>query len=239
VEHKAAEVLERAAAKEGGAARGAAEIPKAGTKEFDKHVDDAFDGPLERGGEAHYKPTRSPGVRPDTAGTAAAGQHLTGEAGRDALKVFGKPLNGNAAVLQAWKDASKTVLERHGGSSVAEITKGMSQDEARKFVNGKVYDATRREFWANVKESPEATEFFKKGGFDFKAGSSKGAAPLHESHLSQGSKFVDEYRISVDHIAPKAKGDNWLRALEPDNLQFTSHAENRFLNTMDAKGIRR
>jgi hypothetical protein len=237
VEHKAAEVLERGAAKEAGAARGAGEIPKAGTKEFDEHVDRAFVGPFKGGDAAHYKPTRSPGVRPDVAGAEAAGQHLTAEAGRKALNVLGKPLNGNPAVLEAWKEASKTVLAKHGGSTVAEITKGMSHAEAKEFVNGKVYDATRREFWSKVQESPQATKFFKNGGFDFKGG--KGTAPLHESHLSQGSKFLDEYRISLDHIAPKAQGQNWQRALDPNNLQFVSHAENRFLNTMDVKGIRR
>jgi hypothetical protein len=237
VEHKAAEVLERGAAKEAGAARGATEIPQAGTKEFDEHVDHAFVGPFKGGDAVHYKPTRSLGVRPDVAGAEAAGQHLTAEAGRKALNVLGKPLNGNPAVLKAWQDASKTVLAKHGGSSVAEITKGMSHDEAKKFVNGKVYNATRQEFWTNVEKSPQAKQFFKENGFDFKGG--KGTAPLHESHLNQGSKFLDEYRISLDHMAPKDQGENWQRALDPNNLQFVSHAENRFLNTMDVKGIRR
>ena len=68
----------------------------------------------------------------------------------------------------------------------------------------------------------------------------RGLAPMHESFASlfadAPSKLKDEFRVTLDHMAPKAQGDNWRIALDGKNLRFVTQAENRFLHLLDTPG---
>jgi outer membrane protein OmpA-like peptidoglycan-associated protein len=219
------------------------ELPEPGSAEFDRHVGQAFDGPLLRGNKSEYRPKRDPALRPDLTGGEVA-QRISPESAREALQVIGKRLGADRAVADAWKSAADKVLARnYGVRSLKEAVAGLSLEQAKQLVNDKIFSEVRKQFWRDVaaaaKESP-ARRFFEAYGFPVEKG---GRAPLHES-LSRDFAGTprsrwDEFRLTVDHMQPKAKGDSWRLALDPDHLQFTTQAENRYLQLLDVLGIQR
>jgi hypothetical protein len=112
------------------------------------------------------------------------------------------------------------------------VLAGVSGTPTREMMIGELYNRTRGEFWKNVRGDSSASKFFTDHGFVFQGG--ERSAPL----ISAVSDFPGkerEFLLSLDHMAPKATGDNWQRALDADNLQFVSFWDNWLLNQIERK----
>jgi hypothetical protein len=202
-------------------------------------VEAAFAGELQRGQRAYYTPTREIEVRPDVGGGANA-QRLSPEAARLALNVIDTSIAAEQSLADAWTEAQKYVLDKHGAKTLDEAVAGLTDAQAQQLVNGKggLFDQTRAQFWNEVYRDAEAKSFFEDNGFKFdepRRGHVR--APVHESFQDQfqdyPAKYKDEFRLSLDHLEPKAQADNWKVALDADNLRFVVQAENRFLHLLD------
>lgn len=91
-------------------------------------------------------------------------------------------------------------------------------------------DATRREFWRNVRGHPGAGAHFRQAGFVFPPG--EATAPL----LSTSAEVsATEIRVSLNHIVDRAIGDNWRRALDADNLRMELSMPNTYREIIQAR----
>lgn len=171
--------------------------------EIDAALDEMFSPELAGGArptiDGHRVPTRTR-RRLDIQSIPRA----AGETARAALarvrSVIGVRLDEIAPVRLCWERARTRVLAR------SELT-------ADNYAE--LYDRTRRAFWSEVMVDPEAAAHFRNAGFHFPG--ADGSAPL----LNTGADVsATEVRVSLDHIAEKAIGENWRRALDADNLRM-------------------
>jgi hypothetical protein len=144
---------------------------------------------------------------------------LAGETARAALarvrRVIGVRLDEIAPVRRCWERARARVLTR------SELT-------ADNYAE--LYDRTRRAFWSEVLLDPEAAAHFRDAGFGFLG--ADGSAPL----LNTGADVsATEIRVSLDHIAEKAIGENWRRALDADNLRMEFAMPNTYREIIQAR----
>jgi hypothetical protein len=199
-----------------------------------------------------YTPSRDPGVRPDIDGPLVQGaetaQRISAEDAKRALDVLGQLMSDQTCVAAAWDRARQDVLDRVGGATtLGEAVGDLTESEARELVIGRggLYDQTRARFWEEVYQDPIAKEYFLNNGFVFDEGAieaGKGVrAPVHQSLPQEFEDYPaslkDEFRVSLDHIAPKAQDENWKIALDSDNLRYVVQAENRYLHLLDRLGV--
>lgn len=115
------------------------------------------------------------------------------------------------------------VLKKHWDAAVTDVLKGKPvTDYSRETVNGELYPKVNRAFWKRVARDPEAVAFLNENGFSI---GRKGGAPLADlgptgKGKTKGTITDQERRVSLDHVDEKAQGDNWQKALDPDNLEF-------------------
>lgn len=201
--------------------------------EVDQEVERAFSETADyrQGRSASYQPSRDPALRPDLSGDRSA-QRLSGEAAKGIHRVMTQNIGAHGGLRQAWESARADVLARYPGrfpSNAADMNR-----------TGGAFDKTRVAFWKNVHDNPSLKSFFEKNGFTF---DKPGRAPVHSSFTKEfadsPAKLIDEFRVSIDHTLPKAKGENWQQALDPDHLQFVTQAENRYLQLLETKGVSR
>jgi hypothetical protein len=133
---------------------------------------------------------------------------------RRITEVIGRRIDQVEPLRDAWNRARDEVL---GGRAVDDFS-------PREVTgNGGLYDQVRDRFWDLVRENPSASGYLTDRGFEFP---SEGRAPLAElgpvGRSTETGHITDqERRVSLDHIREKAQGDNWRRALDADNLEFT------------------
>lgn len=141
------------------------------------------------------------------------------ETARDALarvrRVIGVRLDEIDSVGRCWNRARAQVLERYT------LTSSNYAD---------LYDRTRRIFWSNVRDDAEAAEYFRHAGFEWVGG--EGTAPLLRTDAAVSAT---EIRVSLDHIAEKAIGDNWTKALDADNLRMEFAMPNTYREIIQAR----
>jgi hypothetical protein len=139
-----------------------------------------------------------------------------GESQRQAVErvqhIIGQRID-QTPLLDAWDAARARVL---GNRSLDSITR----DEMLR--DGGFYDRVRNAFWDEVRTRSDALRFIEDVGLELR----QQRAPL----LRVTSSIVpdEEIRVSLDHIAEKAIGDNWRRAIDPDNLSFEFQSPNSF-----------
>jgi hypothetical protein len=130
-------------------------------------------------------------------------------------QVIGKTVS-ETPLHDAWEAARSKVL---GDRPLSSITR----EEMLGTQNRKgLYDLVRDTFWKEVRERANAKHFLEESGFVL----GNEPAPLLE--VNSPDIPIQERRISLDHIAEKAQGDNWTRALDADNLELTFHNPNSF-----------
>jgi hypothetical protein len=133
-----------------------------------------------------------------------------------AKEVLGKKVSSQSAVEQAWQRAKDRVVAREP----------LSESNYEK-----LYDKTRDRFWIEVFDDAKAIAFFEEHGFVF---TERGKAPLLGAAVGKGVP-VEEFRISLDHVEPKAKEGNWVYALDADKLEFRTHADNTMLQHLETR----
>ncbi len=146
------------------------------------------------------------------------GQVLTVAEAQQAKKVLGKTITASetgAAVKDAWNQARAEVEKNHGPLT--------------KENYGDLYNKTRDKFWGNVQGSEAAKKFFTDGGFSF----DEGRAPMLAASSDKNLR-PSQSRVSLDHLEPKATGENWKYALDGENLMFVMQADNTKLQHIES-----
>jgi len=131
-------------------------------------------------------------------------------------KVIGRRID-QTPVAEAWQRAREHVL---GDTPIDQFTKEQ--------VNRKdgLYDQVRAQLWIELRkpEFAEARRWFEAQGFEFTGKSGAPVAKLGPQGVQateRGQISKQEQRVSLDHVAEKAQGANWLKALDADNLKFS------------------
>ncbi len=134
-----------------------------------------------------------------------------GETPRQAVarlrQVFGRRIDEHPRVLQAWNEARESILSR---------------STLNKVDAPELYERTRDAFWRRVRKDPQARAYFEEAGFEF-VGADERAPRIAGVG---GQTPAREITVSLDHLAEKAQGDNWRKALDADNLQYEPSAPN-------------
>lgn len=150
-------------------------------------------------------------------GKPIPGQVISRDVARQARKLLGQKVSDFDPVKLAWDSAAAGVVKVHG------------QPTAGNYAD--LYKNTVEPFWRNVYDDSAAKAYFEQYGYKFLV---RGNAPLLEAAIGS-SVNADEYRISLDHMAPKATGNNWQRVLDATNLQFVTHADNTMLQNLEKR----
>ncbi|GAA3627842.1 hypothetical protein [Microlunatus ginsengisoli] len=129
-----------------------------------------------------------------------------------AMEIIGVKMSANSAVAECWRIA-------------AEAARGGAELTAENYV--KFYDSARGRFWRLLgkDEHAAAKKFFTDHGFTIDG---SGAA-----YLDVGGVHAQEVSLGLDHMLPKATGDNYAHALDAEHLQFLMQADNTKLSHLE------
>ena len=142
-------------------------------------------------------------------------------------QVMGKKISEIKVLETAWNEARAEVLGK--GKSPSDYT--------REQVIA-MYKTAQRKFWEKVRKSPEAIDFLEKHGFELAGDGGAAMAvlgPKGKEVTTRGAITDQERRVSLDHIDEKAQGDNWLRALDADNLELMFQNANSWKEIFQVK----
>jgi hypothetical protein len=123
-------------------------------------------------------------------------------------------------VAMAWERARATVLAKYPG------------EPTRELMLKTLYNETRNEFWKEVRADGAAKKYFLDHGFVFPDRDT--SAPLVAGFEQYPGK-EREFRLSLDHMKPKATDENWRQALDADNLRFVMFWDNWLLALTERK----
>jgi hypothetical protein len=187
----------------------------AGDKEFEKAWQERT-----RGEPNEIARKREPGRRADITGKPgeAAGQTVPASLAQKVNNVLGRTLAENSELSRCWEEAKTAVLKNRRPGTPAEALSA--------------YKAAVRPFWERVWDNPGARRLFEDNGFVFPK---RGNAPLVQGYEAFPRKLWDEFRVSLDHMAPKATGDNWRFSLDASNLQLRIHADNTMIQNLEVR----
>ncbi|RIV39744.1 hypothetical protein [Micromonospora radicis] len=132
-------------------------------------------------------------------------RRLPGETQREAVarvrEVIGKDVADYPEVRAAWERARD------------HATRAEPLDKSN---HSRLYDRARERFWQEVRADPAAQRRFEQAGFRFPE--SRQTAPTLPTN--RPDLPATERRLSLDHKVEKARGENWRRTLDADNLRF-------------------
>jgi hypothetical protein len=187
--------------------------------------DPKLDGEIEEAiGEAE-RPAVKGGKRPTVEGTRVPtkkGERLDiddlrlrpAETQRKAVarvrRVIGQPIS-DTPLARAWEAAREEVL---AGRTIESL--------GQRRMNKEIYPQVRDRFWRKVREDGAARQFLARAGFDL------GDSPAPLLRVTRDDLPVEQIRVSVDHSAEKAFEENWLKAIDADNLVFEFQDPNAF-----------
>lgn len=144
-----------------------------------------------------------------------------GETARQAVAringVISHTLDEFPVLRDAWQQARDQIIAERGA---------LTRDNYLE-----LYDATRKQFWRNVRDNNAARQAFENAGFEFPA--CRTTAPVLRGAPQDVS--AQEFRISLDHILEKAQGNNWQYALDPDNLRMEFQNPNSYREAIQAR----
>lgn len=129
-------------------------------------------------------------------------------------------------------------LKKHWDAARADVLKGKEVTDYKREEVIAMYKDAQRKFWENVRKDPAAVEFLKTQGFEFEGDRGAAMATLGPQGLettSRGSVTNQERRISLDHIEEKAQGENWMKALDADNLELMFQNANSWKEIVQVK----
>jgi len=115
--------------------------------------------------------------------------------------IIGRKVSDIPSLDKHWNDARASVLKKYK----------LTNDN---YVE--LYEKTREAFWRRVRNDPAAAKILSDAGFGLPGGAT--AAPVLAGVAP--SIPVEDTRISLDHVAEKAQGANWKKALDADNLRM-------------------
>ncbi|MEQ1529831.1 MAG: DUF4157 domain-containing protein [Methylococcales bacterium] len=202
-------------------------------KDFHDMIDQGFKDPLDPSYKIEQTDTGDKSIR----SKSDRNRHLDIEGPKDAS---GKPIHSGQIltaeqVQQAGKVLGKTIHSPEAGPAIrAAWDKARAEVEAKRGPltesnYSELYNETRNKFWDNVKADPGAKSFFTDGGFVF----TEARAPVLGSAVDKGVRAT-QFRVSLDHLAPKATGENWQHALDGDKLMFITQADNTKLQHIES-----
>lgn len=155
-------------------------------------------------------------------------REAVGRARRDALRRLEQVIGTTIA------DAGP--LRRHWEATRERLMAGRTVDQVGEAAMRELYPRAQGEFWAAVAADPDARAWLAQRGLVFEPGS---RAPVVRTNGNR-TLPVEELRISLDHLAEKAVGENWRRILDPDNLALVPSAPNTAREVEQARqGMRR
>jgi len=134
-------------------------------------------------------------------------------------KVMGHKIADIPELKTHWEEARSHALN---GKEPKDYTKDQMID---------LYKKAQRRFWENVRKDPKAVDFLKESGFELPGDSGAPLAelgPEGQKKTFRGNVTNQERRISLDHSFEKAQGDNYLLALEGDNLELMFQNANSY-----------
>jgi hypothetical protein len=141
-------------------------------------------------------------------------------------QVMGKKISDMLELAPHWEKAAREAM---GNKTPEELGR-------EKMI--KLYKSTQRKFWSNVRQDPAAVAFLKQHGFVFEGKSGAALAelgPLGKQPTKRGTITDQERRISLDHIAEKAQGENWKKSLAADNLELMFQNANSWKEIVQVK----
>jgi hypothetical protein len=149
-----------------------------------------------------------------------SGETFRGALGR-MFKVMGTKISDHPDILKVWNAARDKVL---AGRSIDDI--GRDEMLAKGEFSGKqsIYDKVRDQFWADLRDPKNSAgrKIFEDAGFVF----GDELAPNLETTNPKVNK--GDTKMSLDHSAEKAQGENWKKAVDGDNLAFEFADPNTF-----------
>jgi len=199
---------------------------------------DATDSEIEGAIEAAFSPRVTGGrTRPRIEGIPVPRRQVArldiddiaraaGETQAQALARVGRVISrrlDQTPLAPAWNAARERVL---AGRPLSSVTRdemlGVGRSES-------LYDRVRNEFWDEVRRRPDAITFLTDSGFDL----SRGRAPM--LRVNRPGIPDHEIRVSLDHNAEKALGENWRRAIDVDNFTFEFQSPNSYREIVQAR----
>ncbi len=188
--------------------------------EIDAALDEMFSPRVEGGSRPTIEGHRVP-LRQRRRIDIQALSRRAGETARAALRrvrgVIGHTLDEFGPVNQAWERARQAVLANRGPLTASNYEE--------------LYNLTRNRFWSEVRADGAARRYFTEAGFQFPDGTT--TAPLLAHAPSDVS--LTEVRVSLDHLAEKAIGENWRQALDASNLQMEFAMPNTYREIIQAR----
>jgi hypothetical protein len=131
---------------------------------------------------------------------------------QNVMQVIGIKISGNPDVAACWKAAVDAALEG----------KVLSPDNY-----DTIYKSAAGRFWNRVGDNAAARAYFTEHGFIIDG---KSAAYLDVKGVAR-----QEVSLTLDHMDPKASGENWQHALDGDKIQFLMGADNTKLSHLERK----
>lgn len=122
-------------------------------------------------------------------------------------------------------------LKGHWAEAREHVLKGKKPKDYSKKQMIDLYDKARDRFWDNVRKDPKAVAFLKANGFELPGKSGAAMAelgPRGVQKTKRGNITNQERRISLDHSFEKALGENYLLALEGNNLELMFQNANSY-----------
>jgi hypothetical protein len=136
---------------------------------------------------------------------------------RLAASVSGVKISDVAPVEECWKESVEVVLRN---------------EELTADNYDRLYNNARSNFWRRVGTDGSAAEWFKDKGFVLDGSS----APTLRIDAPDGvnlTAWKQQMSLALDHMMPKASGDNWAHALDGDQIQFLFSADNTKLAALE------
>jgi hypothetical protein len=90
----------------------------------------------------------------------------------------------------------------------------------------KLYNDIRDEFWNRIRNSPEHVEYLRRAGYYI---DETGAAYLGTNNPALG---VGQTKVSLDHQFEKSYQQNWVMAIDADNLVFEFANPNSYVDSI-------
>ncbi|WP_203886015.1 hypothetical protein [Planotetraspora kaengkrachanensis] len=146
---------------------------------------------------------------------AIPGAVLPLEAAQRAQEVIGLKISGNDAIASCWQKAVDATLQDRGPLTAANYPEH--------------YKSAAGRFWRLMgkQEHASAKAFFVERGFTVNG--------ERAAYLEVEGVHRQEVALGLDHMSPKATGDNYRYALDGDRIQFLFQADNTKLSHIETK----
>jgi hypothetical protein len=114
---------------------------------------------------------------------------------------------------------------------VTRLTRGVTPSALGRERVLSIYARAQGMFWETVAQDPALVRILREAGIDFEPGH---VAPLVAVNDPAAIPWY-ERKLNLDHLREKAIADNWLHALDADNLAFEAQGSNQYREAKQAR----